>query len=129
MSYRVLVTGSRTWDDWQAIWEALDGIAWGPHRSLTVVHGACPDGADRHAAEWCADMAAHLEASARHLVEEPHPADWRWHGRAAGPIRNAQMVQAGADLCLAFIRNGSKGATHCADLAERAGIPTKRWTA
>jgi hypothetical protein len=56
---------------------------------------------------------------------EPHPADWKRFGRKrAGIIRNAQMVQAGADQCLAFIRNYSHGATHCSQLAVKAHIPT-----
>lgn len=38
-----------------------------------------------------------------------------------------EMVNAGADVCLAFVRNMSKGASHCAHAAELSGIPVKRF--
>ncbi|MGW1015631.1 SLOG family protein [Streptomyces niveus] len=119
--YRILVTGSRDWDDHDLIRSSL-AVAIYQNAPAVIVHGACPSGADATASWWVRRY--------RHLgiTEERHPAQWRTHGRAAGPIRNQQMVHLGADICLAFIRNGSRGATGCADLAEAAGIPTKRWT-
>jgi len=126
--YRVLVTGSRDWDKPELVCLALDAAfcdATNARRLMVLVHGACPSGADAQAVDW------HLYMTSRGLPVkvEAHPADWATHGRAAGPRRNAAMVAAGADLCLAFIKDGSRGASHTAGLAEKAGIPTRRSTA
>lgn len=127
--YRVLVTGSREWNDDRAIRHAIAAAVLEnaePEAPVVLVHGACPRGADAHAAAW-ADLAA--ADGRRPVVAEAHPADWEQHGKAAGFRRNASMVHLGADICLAFIRNGSRGASHTAALAEKAGIPTRRFTA
>jgi hypothetical protein len=121
---RVLVTGSRSWTDDRTVQRALaDALIDCYPETLTVVHGACPNGPDAVAGRWVANL------NVTAVRVEPHPADWDRHGKAAGFRRNAEMVQTGADLCLAFIRDRSRGASHCAALAEKAGIPTKRWTA
>lgn len=121
---RILVTGSRDWRDGKAVFDALDCEYVRLGRPLVVVHGDCRTGADAFAHEW----AVCLQVIGFDIREEPHPADWNRHGRAAGPIRNAEMVKLGADVCLAFIRNGSRGASGTAALAEAAGIPVRRWT-
>ena len=115
ITHRVLVTGSRTWTDEEAIAEALAGH-WHDGNALLVT-GACPRGAD--------EIAERIWRSHGGLVER-HPADWRT-GRDAGMRRNADMVSLGADVCLAFIRDGSPGATQAARLAEQAGIPVHRF--
>jgi hypothetical protein len=122
---RVLVTGSRDWADEQLVRREL-ARCWSEYGRIVVVHGACPTGADAQAAQWVADMVA---ADVCGVTEEPHPADWRTHGKAAGPIRNKQLIGAGAAVCLAFIRNASAGASHTAGLADAAGIDIRRWTA
>lgn len=116
---RILVTGSRDWTDKRSIAKKLclfirptDG------QVVTLVSGNCPMGADFMAEE----VARNLEWNV-----ELHPANWELHGKRAGFIRNQEMVNAGADLCLAFIKNKSKGATMTANLSEEAGIKTHRF--
>ena len=123
--YRVLVTGSREWDDLPTIREALRQVRnEDTTKPIVVVHGDCPRGADAIAAFLTRRATADFQ-----MADEPHPADWKQYGKRAGFIRNAHMVNLGADICLAFIKDGSRGASHTAQLAEAAGIPTRRWTA
>ena len=115
---RLLITGSRDWDDTEAIKRELDA-AWMAGFNV-LVSGACPTGADRLCEQWW---------EYRGLEVERYPAMWRKDGiynRAAGFERNAEMVRLGAEACVAFIKNDSKGASHTAKLAEDAGIPTLR---
>lgn len=125
--YRVLVTGSREWADAETLRAALDALL-AEHGTLTVVHGACPRGADAMAQSWA--LSASQASSYGAVTPEPHPADWNGCGKQAGFIRNAEMVALGADLVLAFYKQGAvnKGTDHCASLAEKAGIPVRRFT-
>lgn len=118
---RILVTGSRDWRDPRTVREALSrAFLARPDKDagVVVVHGGAR-GADAMAGRWVRDFSC----VGNPVEEERHPADWSRHGRAAGAIRNGEMVALGAYICLAFIRNNSRGATHCATWAERAGIP------
>ena len=125
MVVRVIVTGSRHYPHQEAVWEAL----YQRHSDeLTVVHGACPTGADLHAHQWF------FRAESVGAIEEPHPAQWEtctpacYHrpGKtcpAAGPRRNQEMVDLGADICLAFPWGESRGTMDCVRRARKAGIP------
>jgi hypothetical protein len=142
MNFRVLVTGSRSWKDTEAVHTALDAMAHAAARSgydgLTVVHGGAK-GADTSAALWVTDG----KRRGWPVAAEPHPvsgADWKQYGNGAGMRRNREMVRLGADACLAFINpcevdrcrrarpHGTHGATDCADLAEASDIHTVRIT-
>lgn len=114
---RVLVTGARFWTDVALIEGELARVIWlvGRPCDVVLVHGACPRGADAIAHQFGVDVGMRVER---------HPADWETWKKAAGFRRNAEMVSLGADLCLAFIKNGSRGASMTAELAEKAGIPT-----
>lgn len=112
---RLIITGSRDWADRWAVWRALED-AYAASGPFVVVHGGCPSGADVAANDW---------ALLRKFPLEVFRADWRTHGRWAGPRRNQQMIEAGADLVLAFSRNGSAGTRDTVTRAREAGIEVR----
>lgn len=128
MTPRVLVTVSRSWSAWSVMREALEQVH-DRYPTAVLVHGDAPKG-DR--------QAGHMWRGMRGEVER-WPARWREHGddcrcpdrtktcRFAGLRRNTAMVESGPDLVLAFIRNSSAGASHCAQAAEDAGITVVRY--
>lgn len=117
MTFRVLVTGSRGWADWQLLCLTLNETEREAAEPITIVHGACPSGADRMADDWARIAGRPIER---------YPAQWDSLGKAAGFIRNGEMVASRPDVCLAFILDGSKGASDCAGKAAAAGVPTVR---
>lgn len=111
---RVLITGSRDWWDTEYIHSVLDEYL--DACNVTLISGHCPTGADIICENYAAFRGWDLEL---------YPADWDKYGSRAGFVRNYEMVQTGADVCLAFIRNRSKGATMTAELAQNSGIETR----
>lgn len=114
--YRVLVTGSRTWDDVTTIAQVLDGLHAQHGDRLIIVHGACPDGADDLADLWC---------TASNVPAERHPADWARHGKSAGHRRNHAMVDTRPDEVVAFMRDASPGTSGCVASARLAGLAVR----
>ena len=68
------------------------------------------------------DTAAMLAAKSIGVMHCPFPADWKKHGRAAGPIRNKQMLTEGKpDVVVAF--PGGRGTANMVQQAQKAGVP------
>lgn len=122
---RVLVTGSRRWRDEWLPWAALAVIyqCWEemgcPDDEFIVVEGEAP-GLDLICRKW---------AEAGHGLDprvdfEAHPAQWDLYGKAAGHIRNKEMVDLGATLCISFPTPESIGTYDCMKQAKAAKIPT-----
>jgi hypothetical protein len=114
--FRVLVTGSRDWEDVAAVRAEFDVIAQHEGKEVVLVSGNCPNGADKIAEDLASEYGWALEL---------HPADWQTHGKSAGFKRNTAMVETGVQYCLAFIKNESAGASHTAKKAREAKVPTK----
>ncbi len=117
--FRLLVTGARRCTPVQArfVVQRLDAVFYSLpiETRLIVVQGRCPyGGVDKVAEDWAADQAR--------AINEPHPADWGRHGKAAGPIRNTHMVGLGADRVMAFPDQQSRGTWDCLQKAVAAGI-------
>ena len=71
------------------------------------------------------DQSFNVAGSELGIAVEPHLADGKGMGNVAGPARNREMVQAGADLCIALHRTleTGKGTRDCVRQALAAGIP------
>lgn len=125
---RVLVCGSRDWDDKEAVWTALDGLAANfschkmDERRFVVIAGGAK-GADSWAEAWVPTGTC---ACACPPELETHKPDWDAFGKAAGPIRNQKMLDEGApDVVLAFTDNlgASRGTKDMVVRAHKAGVP------
>ncbi|MEW2498392.1 SLOG family protein [Streptomyces nodosus] len=118
---RVIVCGSRKWPDPVKVGHELTQLCvrLGPFQ---LIHGDCATGADAAAHHW-------FEIAGRDLgcIEHRYPAEWDKHGKAAGPMRNKKMVEAGADLVLAFLHGPSNGTRNTISLAAEAGIEVWRF--
>lgn len=123
--YRVLVTGSREFTDYTMMDDALynvwhDKIGYGADGKLVIIAGGAAG----------ADSLAELIASQNRDVSriEVYPAQWDKYSKAAGPIRNQQMLDTGVDLVLAFYKTGAKnrGTQDMVDRAEAEGIEVRK---
>lgn len=109
---KVLVCGDRHWTNPIPIRTWLSKLQdWG---YTAVIEGEA-EGADLIASE---------EAERLGMTVLPFPADWARYGRAAGPVRNQQMLDEKPDLVLAFHPNisKSKGTANMIEQADAAGV-------
>jgi hypothetical protein len=121
--YRILVTGARDWKDKAIIRHALFNTwqkAGSPKINSDIPNVVLIVGRARGA-----DTFAEIVGEAFGFTIEPYEADWEHKGKGAGPQRNQQMVNSGADICLAFLHEGSKGTADCIKRAEKAEIPVE----
>ncbi|REF00274.1 DUF2493 domain-containing protein [Thermomonospora umbrina] len=128
--YRVLVIGSRTWRNFEPVYAALDELLR-QHPDMVLIHGACREGVDAIADRWAIRRGVTGEDRLWRLA-----APWKVHGKAAGGLRNQEMVDRRPDVCVAFIDpcvsqicrrqsvHGSHGGEDCVRRARKARIRT-----
>jgi len=117
---RVLVTGSRELtrqEDRALVFGALTECAISVEWQMIVIHGKCPTGADA----WADEFAEEYKSFG--VRKEVYRAKWEVHGKAAGQLRNQEMVDTQPDFVLAFPLGISNGTRGCMEKAHKAGIP------
>ena len=102
------VVGSRGYQDMDEFKSVVD-----KYTVNSFVSGGCPSGADR---------LVEIYAKQKKIPITVIPAKWSEFGRAAGPIRNKEIVEI-ADGMIAFWDNESRGTKSSIDLAKKKGIP------
>ncbi len=112
--------GGRDFVAEQFLKETLCDLVWcrkqfeGLPQVTTIIHGGAR-GVDKMAGNF---------AIGCNLVVEEYKADWATHGKAAGPIRNQQMLDQGKpNLVIAF--PGGRGTADMVARAKKAGVEVK----
>lgn len=111
MGKRVLVCGSRDWDDEATMEAEFDKLP--------------PDTVIIEGEQRGADLMAKKLATRRNMAVLPFAAEWTKYGNSAGPIRNQRMLEEGhPDLVLAFPLPASRGTWDMVNRAKKAGVET-----
>lgn len=115
---KVLVCGPRDWGSKSTVSQVSKRLDALRDDELVIIHGNAR-GVDRIAMLW---------ATMNSVREHPFPADCHTYGKAAGPIRNQNMLDFGKpDLVIAFQPKGSKtpGTQDMIRRARAAKVPTE----
>lgn len=117
--FRILVCGGRDYgsedgqlDRLRRTLDAALEAAWSAGKDAVIIHG------NARGADLLADQYAR-EKSLRILS---FPADWDLYGKAAGPIRNKQMLDEGKPHAVIAFPGGA-GTANMIKLAKNKGIP------
>lgn len=118
MRTKIIIAGGRNYvgnlKDVVAVTALLESLLESYGKQLEIVSGGC-EGADQWG-EVLADVCG--------IKYKRFPADWRQYGRAAGPIRNKEMVDY-ADVLIAL--PGGDGTDNVVELAKKDGMLVWDW--
>ena len=120
---RMIVAGGRSFSNYEALANSIEAylrdsnIVYG---QLEIVSGGCAG----------VDLLGERFANERGIAITRFPAQWKKYGRAAGIIRNQEMIDYTADgtsrgILIAFWDGKSKGTGYTVKHSEKAGIEVK----
>lgn len=111
---KVLVCGGRDFGNVAFMWTHLDRLH--AERAFTAFIQGGARGADKIAKGWA--------KTKNGLQRYECKADWDKHGKAAGPLRNARMMEWEPNLVVAFPTPESIGTWDMVKKARDAGVET-----
>lgn len=111
--FDVIIAGSREFSDYDLLCEKCDKIF--SRRKPTAILCGEARGADLLGKRYAKEHDIHVES---------YPAHWDKYGKAAGMMRNKQML-ADADALVAFWDGQSSGTKNMLDIAANKGIPVR----
>lgn len=109
MSFRVIIAGSRYFNDYGLLCRVCDRILknkQAANEEIIIISGHC----------YGADLLGELYAKERKYSCEIYPARWAERGKKAGPERNKLMASK-ADALIAFWNRRSRGTEGMIELA------------
>lgn len=110
---RIIIAGMRTFTDYNRVKRAMCRFA--PLHDVEIISGTA-EGADKLGERFATEYGLPLKR---------FPANWDKFGKAAGPIRNAQMAQYAAEeegILVAFWDGQSKGTKSMINEAGKRGL-------
>ncbi len=107
---RTIIAGSRTITDPKILDEAIKASGF----AITEVVCGGANGVDTLGKNW---------AQLHNIPVKMFPADWKTHGKAAGPIRNSEMAKyAEQAICIFDVQAENKGTTDMKNKAACKGM-------
>ena len=110
--YKVIVAGCRDFADYELLKEKCNFYLQNKKKEEIVVVSGHASGADALGERYARERGYELEL---------YPADWKTHGMAAGPIRNAQMASV-AHALIAFWDGKSRGVMNMIDTVKKHNL-------
>lgn len=115
-TYKVIVAGSRDFNDYEKLSETLIRLLCRFELSNVEIVSGGANGADKLGERFAKEHGCLLRI---------FPAEWDEFGKSAGYRRNVQMAEH-SDACVVFWNGSSKGAKHMIDIAQRIGLPLRK---
>ena len=111
--FRVIVAGSRDFDDYKLLKSKLDFYL--KNKKDIVIMSGTARGADKLGEQYAKEKGYQLLK---------FPADWNTYGKRAGYIRNKEMLK-NADAVICFWDGISKGTEHMIEITRKINKPLR----